>query len=87
MISPGKVLVEICFLWLTWATLNLYNGNMLRNVSDILVKDVYTPLKPPTPLMTILQHVHHLYTGNVLRNASDVLVKGVNTPPPTKLCI
>ena len=44
---------------------HLYNGTMLLQASDVLVKDVNTPPHPPTLLMTIRQHVQHLYNAKI----------------------
>jgi hypothetical protein len=65
--------------------LHFNNGNMIRNVNALLVRNVNTPPTPPSPLINIRQHVQHVNNGNMFRNERGVFVKDVNPggrPPP-----
>ena len=76
------------FLWSMDIGLHFNNGNMFRNVSAILVRDVNTPPHPPSPLMNIRQHVgahvQHVSNSNMFRNVNALFVRNVYTPhhPP-----
>ena len=65
------------FLWSMDFGLLFSNGNMIRNVSALLVRDVFA-----LPLINIRQHVQHVNSGNMFRNVNALLVRNVNTLPP-----
>ena len=73
------------FLWSMGIGLHFNNGNMIRNVNALLVRNVNTPPTPPSPLINIRQHVQHVNNGNMFRNVNALLVRNVTTPhhPPT----